>query len=87
MAHKESILRLAIWWEDAAGFPVPPPMASPRGAGHCLGGAGILVIAGKLSSGQCLRAQPLTHDVTLATRSSFWALGGLDVEKDRLDYF
>lgn len=54
---------------------------------HCLGGAGILVIAGKLSSGQCLRAQPLTHDVTLATRSSFWAPGGLDVEKDRLDYF
>lgn len=33
VAHGYSLLGLAIWWEDAAGFPLPPAMASPWGAG------------------------------------------------------
>ena len=66
--------------------PSHPPWLPNGVLAHCPGGAGTMVIARKLGSGWCLRTQSLTCGMTLATRSSFWAPGGSDVKKGRLDY-
>lgn len=81
VAYRYSIPGLAIWWEDAAGFPLLPPRQCPHGElARCPGGAGALVVARELGSGWCWRAQPLTCGMTLPAYWPLWAQAGLYVK-------